>query len=529
MRPMGRGTANTVAFPAHHVIVCGRNFRPNTATFACPRQIQFDARPRGVNNAAVPSRATATTLTTPALAVMCATTFISVTNASMSSIALPDIARDFDVAPDTLSWVVTAYLIPFATGTIVYGRLADMFGTRRMYLFGLMLFTVSCFATAAAPNFPLLILGRVVMAMGGTAVPALSLATIIRTTAPIDRGAANGATIMSVGLGFALGPILGGALVELGGWRGPFLAIGFSSVALLPIAYRFVPGVPGTPGQRFDVIGALATVLGVTGVVIAVNRLPTSPSDPWGIGGLLASVPLFAVLAWRVAKAREPFVNREVAVNGRFWALAVVGAAAQGSHFAVIVLIPLLLASHFDLGTVEIGLYLLPGALAIAVLGTVGGRAFNRLGARPLLLGGGALMLAGGLLFHLRGAGWGPAPVAAIYVVIAAGYGMLQGAMVTAATGALPERLAGVGAGAFNLVFFLGGAVAVALQGAILRRRDAATEAWDPLFNGTPVAYSDALVVVVGMCLIGLLLALRFAPRKAPREVLPPGVGAARR
>ena len=115
-----------------------------------------------------------TTLTRPALIILCATIFLSVINASMTSLALPKIATDFDVKADELSWVVTAYLIPFATGSMVYGRLADMFGTRRLYLFGLVVFTVASFLTAAAPSFGVLIGARVLQGMGGTAIPSLS-------------------------------------------------------------------------------------------------------------------------------------------------------------------------------------------------------------------------------------------------------------------------------------------------------------------------------------------------------------------
>jgi hypothetical protein len=95
---------------------------------------------------------------------------------------------------------------------------------------------------------------------------------------------------------------------------------------------------------------------------------------------------------------------------------------------------------------------------------------------------------------------------------------MVQSAVITAATGRLPERLAGTGAGAFNLVFFLGGAVSVALSSAILRKREDATSPLDPLFDGTRIAFSDAALVIVAFTVVGLLLALRFAPRPRSEE-----------
>ena len=141
----------------------------------------------------------------------------------------------------------------------------------------------------------------------------------------------------------------------------------------------------------------------------------------------------------------------------------------------------------------------------------------NRVGARFMLCWGAALLLAGVVLFHVAGAGWRPAGIAALYVAVAAGYGMVNAAVITTATGVLPARLAGLASGTYNLVYFLGGAVSVALTGAILRSREAATDAFDPLFSGDPVAYSDALLVCVAFAVVGLVLALICAPgRPAP-------------
>ncbi|MFN0094969.1 MAG: MFS transporter [Dehalococcoidia bacterium] len=456
-----------------------------------------------------------TTLTTPALIVMCATIFGSVNQTSMSSLTLPDIQARFGVEPDALAWVVTAYLIPFATGTVIYGRLADMFGSKRMYLFGMCVFTGASLLVAAAPSYPLLIAARVLQGMGGTAVPAMSLATIIRTTAPIDRGRAMGATVLAVGLGFATGPILGGWLVSLGGWRLPFLVSGGFGFILTPLAFALVPKVAASGDRAFDIPGAIACAASVTGMVLAINRLPAHPDDLLGLAGGLLAFPLLAILIWRIRTAPAPFINREIAGNRRFWALSALGFTSQGSHFAIVVMAPLLLTGVHGSSSIEAGLYMLPGALAIAACGMGGGILLNRLGPRALLISGAGVLASGMLLAHLAAVGWGPAGIAALYVVVAVGYGLVQAAVITAATGSLPERLAGVGSGTFNLLFFLGGAVTVALSGAILRRRAGAEEAWNGLVSGDASRFSDAALVVVVVTAIGFLLALWFAPRRS--------------
>ena len=450
-----------------------------------------------------------------ALVVLSATVLVSVMNASMTSVALPDLQRDFAVGADDLTWVITAYLIPFATGTVIYGRLADMFGTRPMYILGLSLFAVASLAVALSPEFGIVVATRAVQGAGGTAVPALSLATIVRTTTTANRGPAMGVMILAVGLGFAAGPLVGGALTEWAGWRGPFYFTAIAALLLLPAALRSVPGVPGTSGQRFDYAGALLLTGAVTGTLLALNRLPRTPDDLLGLGGLTAAIPLWPLLGWRILHASEPFIDPSVVKNRRFMGLSVVGMTTQGGHFAVIVLVPLLLASVHEMGVMRIGLHLLPGALALGFFGMAGGRLTNRVGNGALMIAGSATVFGSALVFHIEGVDWPSWGISLFYVALASGYGMVNAAGMNAATSELPEEVAGVGVGVFNLAFFLGGAVTVALVGAILRARETAGDAFNPLFDGGAVAYSDAMLVVVGFTLIGFVLSLLLGPSGA--------------
>lgn len=454
------------------------------------------------------ANAPARKLTPLALLVLCGTIFLSVTNSSMTSVALPDVQKDFHVAADDLSWVVTAYLIPFATGTIVYGRLGDIYGTKKLYMIGLVLFAGASLASAAAPSFGSLVALRALAGLGGTAIPSLSMATIIRTTTPLERGRAMGATILAVGVGFGLGPLAGGLFTGMLGWHGPFLLTGIGTAAFLPVAIAAVPGVPGGSREGFDVPGVVLVAGAVTGTIIALNRLPSDAASTLGLSGLAVAVALWPLAAWRVAAARAPFVSRVVARNGRFWMFAVIGMAAQGGHFAVVVLIPLLLAGYHGMGTIAIGLVLVPGATAIGAFGMAGGVLLNRLGARLLIAGGTVLILAASLVLQGAGAGWEPWAIAAVYAAFAAGYGMINASVIHAATGQVAEELAGVAVGLFNLCFFMGGAVSVALAGAILRSRSGEGEALVPWYGGRAPEFSDALLVVLVYAVAGVALAL---------------------
>jgi MFS family permease len=151
--------------------------------------------------------------------------------------------------------------------------------------------------------------------------------------------------------------------------------------------------------------------------------------------------------------------------------------------------------------------------LALGLFGITGGFLVERLGARVLLTVGTWVLFNGAVVLHLAGVDWSPAGIAALYAVIASGYGLVNAAVMQAATRELPEESAGIGSGVYTLFFFLGGAVSVALSGAILRAREAAPEAWNPLFEGSAVEFSDAVLVVVGLAALGFLLAMLVTPQ----------------
>lgn len=457
-------------------------------------------------------------LTPVALLVMWAAVLTSVMNASMSSIVLPDVQDEFGVSDDVLSWFVTAFLIPFATGMLVYGRLADMRGTRGLLLFGTSVFCVGSFFVALSSGFEMAVAGRVVQGLGATAIPALAMATIVRTTDNAGRGRAIGTLLVAVGLGLGLGPLVGGALTEWIGWKGPFIVTGLSTLVLLPPLAFALPRVQGTPGQHFDIPGAVLLTSAITGGVIAVNRLPNDTGDVYGVVGIAALVPLLALFALRTRFAREPFVDPRLLRNARFVALCVVGMCVQGSHFAVVVMLPLLLERYQDLRIIEIGAWLLPGATVLAICGVASGRLATRIGSRPLLIGGTWMLFNGAAILVLAGAGWGPVGVAAVYAVIAGGYGTANAVVVHTATGDLPADRTGVGVGVFNVAFFLGGAVAVAAVGGLLRLREGEPDAWIGLFQGAPVEFSDAGLVVAGMAAVAFVLTMLVGGSSAPER-----------
>jgi len=440
--------------------------------------------------------------------ILWAGTLVSVLNASMSTVVLPDVQATFLVRDDDLAWFVAAYLIPFATGTVVYGRLADRYAASRLLLVGLVIFAAGSFAVAAAPTFLGAALARGLQGVGAPAIPALTLAIIARATDPRRQSQAVGAVILAVGLGFALGPLVGGGLADAAGWQGPFVATGTTVALLTGPAVRGLPDLPPPSRANFDVPGALLFLMVATAFLLAINRLPHDPEDGLGRAAAAASLPLAGLLVLRTVSRTDGFLSRRLFGNARFVGLAAAGFAAQGTHFATIVLLPLLLARYHRFSLFEVGFALLPGALLLGGTGVLSGRIVRRLGGGPTLIIGTWLLLISSAAFHGLATDWAPEGISALYALLAVGFALVNGALLHAVTEELPEELVGVGTGVFNLSFFLGGATTVALTGAVLEARSQSALPFDRFVSTRAPEFSDAFLVVLTAAAAAFLVAL---------------------
>lgn len=196
------------------------------------------------------------------LIVTVSAVFVVVMNGSMVNVALPTIGEQFRVSEGQAGWVISGYLLVFAVGIPLYGRLADVYSLRKAFSFGLVGFAAGSLVCALAPNLPVLVAGRVLQAAGGAAIPALSSTSVAKLLPPGQRGGALGLIVSSVGVGGAVGPVVGGVVVQLAGWHALFYGTLFLSLILLPASLRVLPdNYPGTNDTSFDLPGGVLLAL----------------------------------------------------------------------------------------------------------------------------------------------------------------------------------------------------------------------------------------------------------------------------
>ena len=453
------------------------------------------------------------------VALLSAVVFVAVVSGTMINVALPFIGRHFEVGKATYGWVVTGYMLTFGIFNAIHGRLGDVYGTRRLYLVGVTIFSATAIAVAFAPTIGLAIGLRIFQGAGAAASPVLGTAIISKLLPAHRRGAAMGVIIGTVGVAASIGPFLGGLLVELFSWRAVFL---FSAInlAAVPIGLRLLPrSLDESVPQRFDIVGAVLLGVGCATLIYDFNLL-TSHGLGWEFGTLLvgAAVTLVAFVFW-VRRTEQPFVQPQLFKDSRFVSSLVIVSLTNATRFGTIVLVPILLIDVDHTSALIVAAVLFPGALCIAVFSQPAGRWADRIGARkPVLLG--SLSILAGIVIASVSAGisiWGVGTGMTLYGL---GFSLIQTPLTSATSQILPPSQTGVGLGMFLMIFFLGGAVGVAMTVTLVELQGEATS-WLGLDSGGGAPFSNAILCLLVLPLISLFFVGRL-PGPSPRPRVDP-------
>ncbi|MDA8427384.1 MAG: MFS transporter [Treponema sp.] len=384
--------------------------------------------------------------------------FFSVLNETVFTVSTPKIAEEFALSPSGVSWMMTIFLVFFGVGSMIYGKLSDIYSLRRLIIVGITIYTIgSILGFALRFSYPLIIAARAIQGMGASAIPALVFVLVARYFSPEERGRVFGFIMSTVSFGIGLGPVLGGFVSGALHWSYLFLIPPFSLISI-PFFSRGLPKEPRREGS-LDLIGAVLVALTVGALVVYLNF-----SSWYYLAGFLV---LLAAFVLRIRTASDPFIKPELFRNIKFRSGVIVGFALFSVVIGILFLIPLMLHSVYGMSTSQIGLILFPGAMSSVIFGPIGGNLADRKGNSFVVsLGLGLLiasMIAMAALLSLS-----PLFIAAALLLTYVGFSLFQTAMANSVSQTLPSHETGVGMGLFNLVGIISGAVGTALVGKLL-------------------------------------------------------------
>jgi EmrB/QacA subfamily drug resistance transporter len=368
-----------------------------------------------------------------------------------------------------LQWTVDAYTLVLASLLMLSASTADRIGRRKVFQVGLSLFALGSLLCALAPSAGLLVAARVVQAIGGSMLNPVAM-SIIRNVFedPSERAQAIGVWAGVVGISMALGPVLGGALVDGPGWRWVFLVnvpIGMLAIALTA---AFVPESRAARPRRRDPVGQLMVVAMLFSLTYAIIEGPragwTSPRIVVLFGVALAA---FAALVPYELRRREPLIEPRFFRSAPFAGASVIAVCAFLALGGFLFLNTIYLQVSRGLSPLDAGLYTLPMALAWFVLGPLSGRLVGRYGPRPSLLSGGVAITAGALMLTSLAPDTAPVYLFLAYGVLGLGLAMVNPPITNTAVSGMPPDQAGVASAVASTSRLVGVTLGVAVCGAI--------------------------------------------------------------
>ena len=316
---------------------------------------------------------------------------------SAVNIALPTLGRELSLDAVTLGWIATAYLLSSATLLVPLGRIADMYGRKRIFTLGIVIYTLSSFLVGIASSATMLIAFRVFQGIGGAMLAGTGVAMLTTVYPANERGKVLGINAASTYSGLSLGPVLGGVLTQHFGWRSIFFSGACLGLVVIGVVLLKLKGEwRGAKGERFDFVGSVVYCLGLVALVYGFTLLPTM-SGVWSIvGGIIG---LSAFTRWEM-KTRSPVLDTSLFRNSKAFTLSNLAALIHYSAtFAVAFLISLYLQYVKGFSPQGAGLILVAMPVMQAIFSPAAGRLSDRIEPRLIASAGMTLTAVGLIIF----------------------------------------------------------------------------------------------------------------------------------
>lgn len=422
--------------------------------------------------------------------------FMATLDASIVNVSLPTLVEDLNTDFATVSWVVLSYVLVVTSLMLGAARLGDMIDKKKLYITGLVLFTIASLLCGLAPSVGWLIGFRALQGLGAALTQSLGVAIVTEIFPARERGRALGITGTTVSFGIAVGPPLGGLLIGLIGWRSIFLVNVPVGLLTVLVVSRLVPSSSTRPGQRFDTAGAAILFFTLAsyalGMTLGQNR---GFGDPL-TGGLLAAAALGLLLFfWIETRLPQPMIDLRLFRNILF-SINLLMAFLVFVVMAGMFIMPFFLELVKGFSTQQVGLLLMANPVAMGITAPVAGALSDRFGSRGISLIGLVLVIVGCLAIGTLHQDVTALGFAARLVPFGIGMGMFQSPNNSAIMGAVPRDRLGVASGLLALSRTLGQTTGLPMMGTLFA---AQVVAFANLPAGTDATTAPPSALVAGI------------------------------
>jgi DHA2 family lincomycin resistance protein-like MFS transporter len=464
----------------------------------------------------------------PALRWLTLATFVVILNETLMVNAIPRLMAQFDVTAGTAQWLSTAFMLTMAVVIPVTGWYLHRVTTRRAFATAIGAFCAGTLLAALAPAFWVLVVARVVQASGTAVMLPLLMTTLMTIVPEHDRGRVMGNVTLAISVAPAFGPTVAGLVLQVTGWRWLFLVVLPIAVTVAAAALRRLENLGETGSGSVDAPSVGLAALGFGSLVYGLSGLGAAGEaliSPWAY--IVVGVTVVAVFAHRQVRRQGhphgPLLDLRTLTHRTFSLALALQAVAFLTMMGAMILLPLYLQGLRGLTPLQTGLLVAPGGLAMGLAGPRIGRAFDRWGARPLMIPGSVLVAIGlaGLALVDRNTPY--AALISLHLVLMTGLAMVMTPAFTISLGSLPMRLYSHGSSLLGTVQQVAAAVGTALSVTVLTLRSTAlathgTAPADAFVSGFRWAFGVAAALALVTVVIATVLPGR--PTSAPETPL---------
>ncbi|MEV8221783.1 MDR family MFS transporter [Dietzia maris] len=402
------------------------------------------------------------------IALLVGAAFVVILNETIMSVALPELMGEFAVTAATAQWLTTAFMLTMAVVIPFTGWLLVRLPLRSVFIIAMSTFTAGTLLASLAMVFPMLVAGRVVQAVGTAIMIPLLMTTVLNVVPADRRGRTMGVISIVIAVAPAIGPTVGGLVLDVLSWRWMFWSVLPIGVLALVAGAVLIRNVTEPRRIPLDILSGVPSAIGFAGLIFGLSSIGETASDnalisPW-IPVAIGAVSL-AVFVWRQLSLKDyALLDVRAFAFPTFTVSLALMLISMMSLFGTLILLPLYMQQVVGTSTLNSGLALLPGGLIMGVLGWFVGRAFDRIGPRPLIIPGSVLASAGLWgMYTFFSADSSLATVVIWHIVLSVGLAFLFSPLMTSALGSLPPHLYSHGSALLNTLQQVAAATGTAL------------------------------------------------------------------
>ena len=404
--------------------------------------------------------------------------FVVILNETIMGVAIPPLMASFNVPASAAQWLTTAFLLTMATVIPVTGFMLQRLNTRPVFILAMSLFSLGTLAATLAPGLNFLIMARIIQACGTAIMMPLLMTTVMTLVPPQLRGRTMGNIAIVMSVAPAVGPTLSGAVLNYLHWRWLFILVLPIALAALALGARRIQNVTTPRYAPLDVLSVLLAALAFGGLVYgisAMGEVATPDALPVWVplaGGAIAMV-VFVLRQLRLQKRNAALLDLRTFTSRNFTVSLMLMALLMGMLFGMIIVLPIYLQTVLGLSTLQSGLLLLPGGLLMGLLAQRVGRAYDRLGPRPLIIPGIFIVSMTMWAMTLLGPHTPVGNILAGHIVMSAGFALLFTPLFTTTLSSLKPELYAHGSAMLGSIQQVAGAAGIALLVALMSSRSA--------------------------------------------------------